>query len=144
MQPSPSKCHPDNLVSFVFISISIGCGNVVNDISVVCADRRGGDGVGEAVVAVVAVVAIDIGVNHHGSGAIGCVVFVIISVVVGVIDAAVVFDSGKTSVVGNVVVILVSAVFAVAVAVAVAVTGVTGVFVIVVTDIAIFILFFSP
>ena len=121
MQPSPSKCHPDNLVGFVFISFSIGCVNVVNDISVVCADRRGGDGVGEAVVAVVS---IDIGVNHHGSGAVGCAVFVIISVVVGFVDAAVVVDPGRTSVVGHVAV------------------AVAGVFV--VTDIAIFILFFSP
>ena len=128
MQPSPFKCHPDNLVGFVFILFSIGYASVVNDISVVCADRRGGNGVGEAVVAVVA---IDIGVNHHGSGAVGCTVFVIISFVV--VDAAVVVDPGRTSVVGNVVVIFISAVFAVAV---------TGVFV--VTDIAIFILFFSP
>ena len=90
MQPSPSKCHPDNLVGFVFISFSIGCANVVNDISVVCADLRGG-------------------------------------------DDAVVVDPSRTSVVENVVVVFVSAVFAVAVA---------GVFV--VTDIAIFILFFSP
>ena len=99
----------------------------VNDIYVVCADRRGGDGVGEAVVAVVA---IDIDVNRHVSGAVGCAVVVIVSVVVGVVDAAVVVDPGRTSVVGNAVVI---SVFAVAVA---------GVFV--VTDIAIFILFFSP
>ena len=80
MQPSPSKCHQVNLVGFVFISFSIGCANVVNDISVVCADRRGGDCVGEAVVAVVA---IDIGVNRDGSGAVGCAVIVNISVVVG-------------------------------------------------------------
>ena len=96
MQPSPSKCHPYNLVGFVFILFSIGCANVVSDMSVVCADRRGGDGVGEAVVAVVA---IDIGVNHHGSGVVGCAVFVIISVVVGVVgvvDAAVVVDPGRT------------------------------------------------
>ena len=128
MQPSSTKCHPDNLVGFVFISFSIGCANVVNDISVVCADRRGG--VGEAVVAVVAT---DIDVNHHGSGDVGCAVFVIISVVVGVVDAAIVVDPGRTSVVGNVVVIFVFAVFAIVVA---------GIFV--VTDIAIFILFFSP
>ena len=83
MQPPPSKCRPDDLVGSVFISFSISCDNVVNDISVVCADRRGGDSVSEAVVAVVA---IDIGVNHHGSGAVGCSVLIIISVVVGVVE----------------------------------------------------------
>ena len=130
MQTSLFKCHPVNLVGFVFISLNIGYANVVNDISVVCADRRGGDGVGEAVVAVVA---IDIGVNHHCSGAVGCAVIAIISVVVGVVNVAVVVDPDRTSVVGNVVVIIVFAVIVVAVA---------GVFV--VADVAIFNFFFSP
>ena len=136
MQPPSSKCHPVNLVGFVFISLNIGCANVVNDISVVYADRRGEDGVGKAVVAVVG---IDIGVNHDGSGSVGCavIVIVIISVVVGVVSVvdvavkvAVVVDPG---VVRNVVVIIVFAVFVVSVA---------GVFV--VADVAIFIFFFSP
>ena len=133
MQPSPSKCHPVNLVGFVFISLNIGYANVVNDISVVCADRGGGDGVGEAVVAVVA---IDIGVNHHCARAVGCAVIVIISVVVGVVgvvNVAVVVDPGRTSVIGNVVVIIVFAVIVVVVA---------GVFV--VADVACFNFFFSP
>ena len=118
LQVSPSQPRRLRL----HLSFNIGCANVVNDISVVCADRRGGDGVGEAVVAIVA---IDIGVNHDGPGAVGCavIVIVIISVVVGgvsVVDIAVkvvvVVDPGGTSVVGNVIVIIVFAVFVVAVA----------------------------
>ena len=94
--------------------------NVVNDISVVCADWRGGDGVGEAVVAIV------IGVNHDGSGAIGCTV--IISVVVSVVKVAVDIEPGGTSVIGNVVVIIVFAVAGV----------------LVIADVTIFFFFFSP